>query len=152
MGGSGDYFDVADTVIRMRDYLPEDVTEQAREVSLEPRALDLRVGDGIRIAGSWPDYRLDIYRLGYYGGLGARLVTTVQPSATLPQTPYPIYQTLKVCETFRVSFETTSPSFSLPRITAPSAAYRPRSRVFLGCSPLERNLVLAHFRRWWFLG
>jgi hypothetical protein len=31
------------------------------------------------------NYRLDIYRLGYYGGLGARLITTVQPSATLPQ-------------------------------------------------------------------
>ena len=31
------------------------------------------------------NYRLDIYRLGWYGGLGARLVTTVQPSAPLPQ-------------------------------------------------------------------
>ena len=31
------------------------------------------------------DYRIDIYRLGYYGGLGARKVATVQPSATLPQ-------------------------------------------------------------------
>jgi hypothetical protein len=31
------------------------------------------------------NYRLDIYRLGYYGGSGARLITTVQPSATLPQ-------------------------------------------------------------------
>jgi hypothetical protein len=35
------------------------------------------------------DYRLDIYRLGYYGGLGARLITTVQPSATLPQAQPP---------------------------------------------------------------
>ena len=32
------------------------------------------------------NYRLDIYRLGYYGGAGARLVTTVTPSAHLPQT------------------------------------------------------------------
>jgi hypothetical protein len=31
------------------------------------------------------NYRLDIYRLGYYGGLGARFITTVQPSAALPQ-------------------------------------------------------------------
>src|SRR5262249_2026200 len=31
------------------------------------------------------NYRFDIYRIGYYGGLGARLVATVQPSATLPQ-------------------------------------------------------------------
>ena len=32
MGGCGDYFDVADTVIMMRDYLPEDVTAEAREI------------------------------------------------------------------------------------------------------------------------
>ena len=31
------------------------------------------------------DYRLDIYRMGYYGGAGARLVATVQPSVALPQ-------------------------------------------------------------------
>ena len=31
------------------------------------------------------DYRLDIYRMGYYGGSGARKVATVQPSAALPQ-------------------------------------------------------------------
>jgi hypothetical protein len=35
------------------------------------------------------DYRLDIYRMGYYGGLGARKVTTVQPSSTLPQVQPP---------------------------------------------------------------
>ncbi|NOX38836.1 MAG: ABC-ATPase domain-containing protein [Calditrichaeota bacterium] len=33
MGGSGDYLDVADTVILMHNYLPEDVTESAREVA-----------------------------------------------------------------------------------------------------------------------
>jgi Bacterial Ig domain len=32
------------------------------------------------------DYRLDIYRMGWYGGNGARHVATIQPSATLPQT------------------------------------------------------------------
>ena len=31
------------------------------------------------------DYRLDIYRMGYYSGAGARKVTTIQPSASLPQ-------------------------------------------------------------------
>jgi hypothetical protein len=30
-------------------------------------------------------YRFDIYRMGYYGGTGARLVTSVLPSASLPQ-------------------------------------------------------------------
>jgi predicted ABC-class ATPase len=33
MGGSGDYLDVADTVILMREYVPEDVTEEARRVA-----------------------------------------------------------------------------------------------------------------------
>ena len=32
MGGSGDYLDVADTVIQMHDYQPLDVTEKAQEV------------------------------------------------------------------------------------------------------------------------
>ncbi len=33
MGGSGDYLDVADTVIMMHNYLPEEVTQRAREVA-----------------------------------------------------------------------------------------------------------------------
>jgi len=35
MGGSGDYFDVADTVIAMVDYVPEAVTEQARAIATQ---------------------------------------------------------------------------------------------------------------------
>ncbi|MBT8488745.1 MAG: ABC-ATPase domain-containing protein, partial [Gemmatimonadetes bacterium] len=35
IGGSGDYLDVADHVIRMRDYLPEDVADRARAVASE---------------------------------------------------------------------------------------------------------------------
>ena len=31
------------------------------------------------------DYRIDIYRMGYYGGMGARRVDTIQPSVELPQ-------------------------------------------------------------------
>ena len=31
------------------------------------------------------DYRIDVYRMGYYGGAGARKITTLQPSAGLPQ-------------------------------------------------------------------
>jgi len=30
-------------------------------------------------------YRVDIYRTGWYGGLGARLVASIRPSAALPQ-------------------------------------------------------------------
>lgn len=33
LGGSGDYLDVADTVVAMHRFLPEDVTERAREVA-----------------------------------------------------------------------------------------------------------------------
>ena len=35
------------------------------------------------------DYRIDIYRMGYYGGAGARKVATVRPSASLPQSQPP---------------------------------------------------------------
>jgi hypothetical protein len=31
-------------------------------------------------------YTIEIYRMGYYGGMGARLITILQPSAKLPQT------------------------------------------------------------------
>lgn len=33
LGGAGDYFDIADTVIQMTGYIPSDVTEKAREIS-----------------------------------------------------------------------------------------------------------------------
>jgi len=33
MGGSGDYFDVADTVIALDDYRPQDVTQQAKAIA-----------------------------------------------------------------------------------------------------------------------
>ena len=35
MGGCGDYFDVADTIIMMRDYFPQDVTGDAKRVASE---------------------------------------------------------------------------------------------------------------------
>jgi predicted ABC-class ATPase len=35
MGGSGDYFQHADTVIQMQDYLPHDVTDEARRIAAE---------------------------------------------------------------------------------------------------------------------
>ena len=33
MGGSGDYFDSADTVVLMRDFLPHEVTEEAKQIA-----------------------------------------------------------------------------------------------------------------------
>ena len=38
-----------------------------------------------RIKTDSDDYRIDIYRMGFYGGMGARLVDTVHPSVPLPQ-------------------------------------------------------------------
>jgi len=35
MGGSGDYFDVADTVIAMNEFCPQDVTEQAQAIAAQ---------------------------------------------------------------------------------------------------------------------
>ncbi len=52
-------------------------------------ATDISVNRGTRISFkvSTPasSYRYDIYRMGYYGGLGARQVATVLPSVPLPQ-------------------------------------------------------------------
>ncbi|HEY9601765.1 MAG TPA: P-loop domain-containing protein, partial [Allocoleopsis sp.] len=37
MGGSGDYFDVADTVIAMENYQPDDVTDNAKAIAFATR-------------------------------------------------------------------------------------------------------------------
>ncbi len=44
MGGSGDYFDVADTVIAMENFQPQDVTSQAKVIAQEN--LNQRVSEG----------------------------------------------------------------------------------------------------------
>ncbi len=44
IGGSGDYFDVADTVICMAEYLPEDVTGEASRIAEKYRAERSREG------------------------------------------------------------------------------------------------------------
>ena len=56
-------------------------------------ATDISVNQGqtvhFKIETDASDYRLDIYRMGYYGGIGARKIATVTPSASLPQTSPP---------------------------------------------------------------
>ena len=51
---------------------------------------DISINQGetifLKIETDSDDYRIDIYRLGYYGGMGARRVDTIVPSADLPQT------------------------------------------------------------------
>ena len=62
----------------------------AGDANLQGFTTDLSVDQGqtvrFKVRSNAADYRLDVYRMGYYGGSGARRVATVQPSATLPQT------------------------------------------------------------------
>jgi hypothetical protein len=61
----------------------------AGDASIQGFATEISVAQGatvrFKVDTDASAYRLDIYRMGYYGGDGARFVTTVQPSATLPQ-------------------------------------------------------------------
>jgi N,N-dimethylformamidase beta subunit-like protein/uncharacterized protein DUF4082/Big-like domain-containing protein len=57
--------------------------------NIEGFATDISVDQGqtiqFKVDTNSSNYRIDIYRLGYYGGMGARRVATVEPSAPLPQ-------------------------------------------------------------------
>jgi len=65
----------------------------AGDTTIQGFATDISVNKGetvhFKISTTAAAYRLDIYRIGYYGGSGARKVTTVSPSAQLPQTQPP---------------------------------------------------------------
>lgn len=49
LGGSGDYFDVADTIIRMDGYVPYDVTTAAKGIAAQQPT-----GRQVETGGSWP--------------------------------------------------------------------------------------------------
>ncbi len=61
----------------------------AGDPTIQGFTTDISVNRGqtvsFKITTDATNYRLDIYRLGYYGGLGARKVATVLPSVPLPQ-------------------------------------------------------------------
>jgi Domain of unknown function (DUF4082)/Bacterial Ig-like domain/Bacterial Ig domain len=61
----------------------------AGDPTIQGFATDISVDQGqtvsFKVQTDAADYRIDIYRLGYYNGLGARKIATVQPSASLPQ-------------------------------------------------------------------
>ncbi len=65
----------------------------AGDPSIQGFATDISVNRGstiyFKIDTSAGAYAIDIYRMGYYGGMGARRVTSIKPSATLPQTQPP---------------------------------------------------------------
>lgn len=66
-----------------------DLPGGAIDTSIEGFATDISVNRGetigFKVRTSAPSWRLDVYRLGYYQGNGARLVATVSPSVPLPQ-------------------------------------------------------------------
>ena len=61
----------------------------AGDASIQGFATDISVNRGgtvsFKVNTNAANFRLDIYRMGYYGGMGARKVATVTPSAALPQ-------------------------------------------------------------------
>ncbi len=61
----------------------------AGDASIQGFTTDISVNQGqtvsFKINTNATNYKLEIYRMGYYGGAGARLVTTILPSAHLPQ-------------------------------------------------------------------
>jgi len=65
-------------------------TPDAGDLSIQGFATDIsvNVGDTVhfKINTNATNYTIDIYRMGYYGGNGARLVTRISPSVPLPQT------------------------------------------------------------------
>jgi predicted ABC-class ATPase len=62
MGGSGDYFDVADTVIAMQDFQPQEVTQQAQAIAQEYATH--RATEGGQSFGTLPPRILPMVRLG----------------------------------------------------------------------------------------
>ncbi|MEO8216511.1 MAG: N,N-dimethylformamidase beta subunit family domain-containing protein [Acidobacteriota bacterium] len=61
----------------------------AGDASIQGFATDISVGAGstvsFKVSTDATSYRIDIYRLGYYSGAGARKVDTISPTAVLPQ-------------------------------------------------------------------
>ena len=61
----------------------------AGSASIQGFATDISVDQGgtvsFKVDTPATAYRIDIYRMGYYGGSGARRVATVRPTVLLPQ-------------------------------------------------------------------
>lgn len=93
-------FSIAQNPIVIENNLPGSPSSEwdisgAGDLSIQGYATDISVNKGqtvhFKINTDASDYTIEIYRLGYYGGLGARHVGTGTITATLPQTqPSPI--------------------------------------------------------------
>jgi hypothetical protein len=98
----------------------------AGDLSIQGFATEISVARGetvfFKISTPAASYRVDIYRLGYYGGMGARRVVTLLPSVPLPQSQPACLQDdpwtgLRDCGNWAVSA-----SWSVPA-DAPSGIY-----------------------------
>src|SRR5262249_21710240 len=62
----------------------------AGDTTIQGYATDISVNRGqaisFKVNTNATAYHIDIYRIGFYGGNGARKITTITPSASLPQT------------------------------------------------------------------
>ena len=104
---------------------PPEEWESAGSSSIQGFATDFSVDQGetvhFKVDTDASDYRIDIYRLGWYGGDGARHHGTVEPSAALPQMqPACLYEDstgLTDCGNW-----SESASWAVPE-TAPSGIY-----------------------------
>ncbi|MGH9678353.1 MAG: N,N-dimethylformamidase beta subunit family domain-containing protein, partial [Candidatus Acidiferrales bacterium] len=67
--------------------------DQIGDSSIQGFATDISANQGgtihFKVNTTAAAYHIDIYRIGYYQGLGARFIATIQPSVTLPQTQPP---------------------------------------------------------------
>ncbi len=95
-----------------------DIPSPAGDTSIQGFATNISVNKGslvqFKVDSPSNSWRLDIYRIGYYGGNGARKVATVNPAVPLPQTqPNCLYnQTtgLTDCGNWAVSASWTVPA------------------------------------------
>src|SRR5829696_182932 len=78
--------------------------------------ISVNVGDTIdfKVHAQSPAYRIDIYRLGYYGGMGARQVAAIRPSVPLPQ-PQPACLTDASVQLYDCGNWAVSASWAVPR-------------------------------------
>jgi hypothetical protein len=80
---------VAENCLAGNPYTEWDISG-AGDLSIQGYATDISVNRGstisFKIDTNATAYHLDIYRMGYYSGDGARYIATITPSAALPQT------------------------------------------------------------------
>lgn len=89
-----------------------DLPQRVSDPEIQGFSTDLSANKGetvyFKIKTPSTDYRIDIYRMGWYGGLGARLVATVLPSVPLPQAQ-PVCSSPPDCSNWQVSAQWTVP-------------------------------------------